>query len=68
MEWRVDYIMSSSKLESVDEPTVNLLLKVKDPAQTEAKVTRTEVGMSTFQLLLSELKQAEAAMASVTSE
>lgn len=59
---------SSSSLEAVDEPTVNLLLKVADPTQPAPKVTRAEVGVDTFQLLLSELKQAEAIMASVSAQ
>ena len=54
-------------MEAVDEPTVNLLLKVADPSQPEPKVTRAAVGVDTFQLLLSELKQAEAIMAAVTA-
>lgn len=67
LDWRVDYILSSSSLESVDAPTIELMADVSNPEHPTSKMTRAAVDAEKFQLLLSELKQAEAIMAKLVS-
>eukprot|EP00035_Acanthoeca_spectabilis_P019765 m.429611 g.429611 ORF g.429611 m.429611 type:complete len:201 (+) comp17035_c0_seq1:3355-3957(+) len=63
LEWRVDYTLASSALESVLEPSIQLKLKVAAPGGTVNTVTQASMTTTKFQLLLHELKQAEAIMA-----
>jgi hypothetical protein len=63
LEWRVDYTLGSSAVESVHEPSVQLKMRVSAPGGTGEKVTRAAMPASKFQLLLHELKQASAIMA-----
>jgi len=68
MDWRVDYILSSSSLESVDAPAIELMVDASNPEfPNTSKITRAAVDAERFQLLLSELKQAEAIMAKLVA-
>lgn len=59
----MDYTLASSALESVLEPSIQLKLKVAAPGGTGNTVTQASMTTTKFQLLLHELKQAEAIMA-----
>eukprot|EP00051_Salpingoeca_urceolata_P028263 m.485923 g.485923 ORF g.485923 m.485923 type:complete len:203 (+) comp24070_c0_seq1:347-955(+) len=62
-DWRVDYVLASSKLETVQEPEVQLSLKVKSPEAKQPKTTSFVVATDKFRMLLADLKLAEAQMA-----
>lgn len=66
LDWRLDYILSSSALQKVNETSVHLKLDVKSPEEATTKVSHLELTTEKFQLLLSELKQAEAVIASMS--
>ncbi|XP_033372773.1 COMM domain-containing protein 4 isoform X2 [Parus major] len=62
VRWRVDYTLSSSELQEVNEPVVHLTFNVRD---TECdKITAVPVTLSAnkFWVLLGELKQAQTLM------
>lgn len=67
VDWRLDYILSSSALQKVNETSVHLKLDVKSPSEVMSKTSHLELTTEKFQLLLNELKQAEAVIASMTS-
>jgi hypothetical protein len=58
LKWRVDFILSSSKLKEVNEPSVHLSIKLKN----ENKPHSFELSMSKFQVLHQELKAARELM------
>eukprot|EP00036_Acanthoecidae_sp_10tr_P007325 CAMPEP_0182915240 /NCGR_PEP_ID=MMETSP0105_2-20130417/195_1 /TAXON_ID=81532 ORGANISM="Acanthoeca-like sp., Strain 10tr" /NCGR_SAMPLE_ID=MMETSP0105_2 /ASSEMBLY_ACC=CAM_ASM_000205 /LENGTH=200 /DNA_ID=CAMNT_0025052081 /DNA_START=43 /DNA_END=645 /DNA_ORIENTATION=+ len=63
LDWRVDYTLGSSTAVTVNEPSVQLKMKVATPGGVSDHVTRAGMTAPKFQLLLHELKQAEAIMA-----
>jgi hypothetical protein len=63
LDWRVDYTLSSSAIETVQEPSVQLKMTVAASGGTGERTTRATMTTSQFQLFLHELKQAEAIMA-----
>lgn len=65
VEWRVDYIISSSALKDINEPCVQLKLKVKPAEGGKTQPVSFTVASDKFRLLLNELKQASAAMDSI---
>ncbi|CAC5390585.1 COMMD4 [Mytilus coruscus] len=67
VEWRVDYILSSSHLKSIDEPCVQLRLKVRDPNTDNVKPVTFTVTSDKFRILLNELKQADSLMENLSS-
>ncbi|OPL33864.1 hypothetical protein AM593_08027, partial [Mytilus galloprovincialis] len=67
VEWRVDYILSSSHLKSIDEPCVQLRLKVRDPNTDNVKPVTFTVTADKFRILLNELKQADSLMENLSS-
>lgn len=62
VQWRVDYILSSSCLQDVGEPCVQLKLDVRDPDSGNVKHVVFSVDPEKFSLLLAELKQAQSMM------
>ncbi|XP_068927235.1 COMM domain-containing protein 4 [Petaurus breviceps papuanus] len=63
--WRVDYTVTSSQLCQVHEPEVHLRLDVRrDPAGPAEPIAMT-LSVKKFQVLLTELKQAQALMGSL---
>ena len=52
LDWRVDYTLSSSSLEQVSEPAVQLKMTVGSPHGGDPSVTKTAISASKFQLLL----------------
>ncbi|XP_020850349.1 COMM domain-containing protein 4 isoform X2 [Phascolarctos cinereus] len=66
VSWRVDYTVSSSQLCHVHEPEVHLRLDVRrDPGSPAEPITMT-LSVKKFQVLLAELKQAQAVMGSLS--
>ncbi|XP_016066042.1 PREDICTED: COMM domain-containing protein 4 isoform X4 [Miniopterus natalensis] len=65
MGWRVDYILSSSLLRSVEEPMVHLQLEVATAPDAPAQPVAISLSADKFQVLLSELKQAQTLMSSL---
>ncbi|XP_045442630.1 COMM domain-containing protein 4 isoform X2 [Pipistrellus kuhlii] len=63
--WRVDYIMSSSLLQPVEEPVVHLRLEVATAPEAPAQPVALSLSADKFQVLLAELKQAQALMSSL---
>ncbi|KAM5339581.1 COMM domain-containing protein 4 [Glossophaga mutica] len=63
--WRVDYILRSSLLQSVEEPMVHLRLEVADAPDAPAQVVALSLSADKFQVLLAELKQAQTLMSSL---
>ncbi|KAK3787920.1 hypothetical protein RRG08_020367 [Elysia crispata] len=62
VQWRVDYILSSSELQHVNEPSVQLKLNVKDGSSQEVNPVAVTLTSDKFRVLLYELKQAQTAM------
>ena len=52
LDWRVDYTLSSSSLEQVNEPAVQLKMTVGSPHGGDPSVIKTAISASKFQLLL----------------
>ncbi|XP_053512859.1 COMM domain-containing protein 4 isoform X1 [Artibeus jamaicensis] len=63
--WRVDYILRSSLLQSVEEPMVRLRLEVAVAPDAPAQVVALSLSADKFQVLLAELKQAQTLMSSL---
>ncbi|XP_011894147.1 PREDICTED: COMM domain-containing protein 4 isoform X3 [Cercocebus atys] len=63
--WRVDYTLSSSLLRSVEEPMVHLRLEVAAAPGTPAQPVAMSLSADKFQVLLTELKQAQTLMSSL---
>ncbi|XP_054708618.1 COMM domain-containing protein 4-like [Uloborus diversus] len=66
INWQVDYIISSSKLKEVNDPSVVLSMEVKEEKHLEATVHSFNMSSNNFLLLLHELKQAYSIMEEVT--
>lgn len=62
VDWRVDYLVSSSQLEEVKEPCVRLQLKAKNPDTNEVETSAFTIDSDNFRVLVSELKQAYSMM------
>ncbi|TRY85127.1 hypothetical protein DNTS_006330 [Danionella cerebrum] len=65
VSWRVDYTLSSSELQQVNEPAVQLRLQAQDPLTDSSETTVFSVTADKFRVLLTELKQAQAMMNSL---
>nr|KAF6483802.1 COMM domain containing 4 [Rousettus aegyptiacus] len=63
--WRVDHTLSSSLLQSVEEPMVHLRLEVAAALGAPAQPVVMSLSANKFQVLLAELKQAQTLMSSV---
>ncbi|XP_077790577.1 COMM domain-containing protein 4 [Podarcis muralis] len=62
VSWRVDYTLSSSEIQQVNEPVVHLKLNVKDVDRGVLEPVAMMLSAEKFRVLLAELKQAEAVM------
>ncbi|XP_060116093.1 COMM domain-containing protein 4 isoform X1 [Heteronotia binoei] len=62
VSWRVDYTLSSSELQQVNEPIVHLKLNVRDADKGVLEPVVTTLSAEKFRVLLAELKQAQALM------
>ncbi|XP_053259757.1 COMM domain-containing protein 4 [Podarcis raffonei] len=62
VSWRVDYTLSSSEIQRVNEPVVHLKLNVKDVDRGVQEPVAMMLSAEKFRVLLAELKQAEAVM------
>lgn len=62
VQWRADYILSSSELQNVNEPSVQLKLNIKDGSSLEVKPVAFTLTSDKFRVLLYELKQAQTAL------
>lgn len=67
LDWTCNFVLSSSALEDVQQPSVQLKLQVTDPGQSEPSTHRCEIGMDKFQLMLTSLKEGAAMMDAVVS-
>ncbi|XP_033725446.1 COMM domain-containing protein 4-like [Pecten maximus] len=67
VRWRVDYVLSSSELKDVNMPCVQLQLTTKNPDTGTTSPLSFTVSMEKFRVLLSELKQANTIMESLSS-
>ena len=67
VEWRVDYIISSSHLKNIDEPSVQLKLNVREHNTDNIIPVTFTVSADKFRVLLSELKHADSIMENLTS-
>jgi len=65
VQWRVDYILSSSHLQDVGEPCVQLKLDIKNPDTGAVEPLVFSADPQKFSLLLAELKQMQSMMASL---
>ncbi|XP_013374272.1 PREDICTED: COMM domain-containing protein 4 isoform X2 [Chinchilla lanigera] len=63
--WRVDYTLSSSLLRSVEEPLVHLQLEVAAAPGVVAQPVAMALSADKFQVLLAEMKQAQALMSAL---
>ncbi|KAL5007602.1 hypothetical protein ScPMuIL_016408 [Solemya velum] len=66
VEWRVDYILSSSELKEVNEPCVQLRMKVKNPDTEKVDPVVFTIAADKFSLLLHELKQADTVLSKLS--
>lgn len=57
VDWRVDYILGSSEIETINEPSLQLRLKLRDPDTDSVGVTAFSVSSDKFRTLLNELQQ-----------
>ncbi|XP_054858714.1 COMM domain-containing protein 4 [Eublepharis macularius] len=62
VSWRVDYTLSSSELQQVNEPVVHLKLNVRDVDKGVVEPVAMTLSAEKFRVLLAELKQAQAIM------
>uniref|UniRef100_A0A8B9QFP1 COMM domain containing 4 n=1 Tax=Apteryx owenii TaxID=8824 RepID=A0A8B9QFP1_APTOW len=62
VSWRVDYTLSSSELQEVNEPLVHLMFGVRDRDSGVTETVPMAVSADKFRVLLAELKQAQALM------
>uniref|UniRef100_A0A0B6ZLN1 COMM domain-containing protein n=1 Tax=Arion vulgaris TaxID=1028688 RepID=A0A0B6ZLN1_9EUPU len=62
VQWRVDYVLSSSELQNVNEPSVQLKFGIKDVNSVDSNLVAFTLTADKFRVLLHELKQAESAM------
>ncbi|KAF4804530.1 COMM domain containing 4 [Turdus rufiventris] len=62
VRWRVDYTLSSSELQEVNEPVVHLTFNVRDRERDTMTAVPVTLSASKFWVLLAELKQAQTLM------
>ncbi|XP_033624970.1 COMM domain-containing protein 4-like [Asterias rubens] len=62
VDWRVDYILGSSELKDVNEPSVQLRLHIKNPDNDSVEPVSFNISADKFRILLSELKQTQQLM------
>ncbi|KAL3885574.1 hypothetical protein ACJMK2_025625 [Sinanodonta woodiana] len=62
LEWRIDYIISSSELKDINEPYVQLKMKINDLDLHSTKPVSFSILADKFRVLLNELKMAEQMM------
>ncbi|XP_064645377.1 COMM domain-containing protein 4-like [Lineus longissimus] len=62
IEWRVDYIIGSSELKEVNEPSIQLLLKKRNPDTDSIEKVTFTLSEDKFRVFLSDLKQAKGIM------
>ncbi|XP_053383575.1 COMM domain-containing protein 4-like isoform X1 [Mercenaria mercenaria] len=62
VEWRVDYIISSSLLKDINEPCVQLKMNVKPAEGGEVEPVSFTASSDKFRVFLNELKQASSVM------
>jgi len=68
VSWRVDYILSSSHLEEVKEPMINMCLKVADPATGGSSTRSFTLTADKFRVLYTEMKQAQQLMEDISEQ
>ncbi|XP_058702715.1 COMM domain-containing protein 4 isoform X2 [Poecile atricapillus] len=62
VRWRVDYTLSSSELQEVNEPVVHLTFNVRDTERDKTTAVPVTLSANKFWVLLAELKQAQTLM------
>uniref|UniRef100_A0A1A8GCP9 COMM domain containing 4 n=1 Tax=Nothobranchius korthausae TaxID=1143690 RepID=A0A1A8GCP9_9TELE len=62
VSWRVDYTLSSSELQEVNEPVIQLKLQTQRAESGSSETNVFAVSADKFRVLLTELKQAQAMM------
>ncbi|CAH1789982.1 unnamed protein product [Owenia fusiformis] len=62
VSWRVDYIVSSSELKEVNEPSVDLQMKIRNPDTGTVDPIAFTMTAEKFRIFLNELKQAQGLM------
>ncbi|XP_077996889.1 COMM domain-containing protein 4-like [Glandiceps talaboti] len=67
VEWRVDYVLSCSELQDVNEPFIHIRMKVRNPDTDQTEVSSFTMTSDKFRVFLSELKQAHKLMQGVQS-
>ena len=65
VDWRVDYVLSSSALQDIGEPVIQLKMSRKDPITKEATPITFSLTEQKFRLLFKDLKQAHSMMESL---
>jgi len=58
VDWRVDYILGSSQLKDICEPSVQLRLRVSSPESNKVESLAFTLSSEKFRVLLDEMKQA----------
>jgi len=59
LDWRVDYLLSSSKLQEVQEPSVQLKMTVVSATSAEAKTSNFAVDADKFRLFVAGVLHAD---------
>ncbi|KAH9496772.1 COMM domain-containing protein 4 [Bulinus truncatus] len=67
VQWRVDYVLSSSELQDVNEPSVQLKLGIRQGDSSTPEPVAFTLTADKFRVLLHELKQAQSVMANLDS-
>ncbi|XP_071499138.1 COMM domain-containing protein 4-like [Diadema antillarum] len=57
VDWRVDYILGSSEIQAINEPSLQLRLKLRNPDADTVDVTSFSVSSDKFRILINELRQ-----------
>ncbi|XP_072173475.1 COMM domain-containing protein 4-like [Diadema setosum] len=57
VDWRVDYILGSSEIQAINEPSLQLRLKLRNPDTDTMDVTSFSVSSDKFRILINELRQ-----------
>ncbi|CAI9732843.1 Hypothetical predicted protein [Octopus vulgaris] len=67
VQWRVDYVISSKSLKTVNKPNVQICLKVVNPDTGNAKPVVFNMSAEKFRVFLNELKQVDIIMDNLNS-
>ncbi|GAB1604284.1 COMM domain-containing protein 4-like [Argonauta hians] len=67
VEWRVDYILSSKVLKTVNQPSIEICLRVQNPDTGATKPVIFNMSADKFRVFLNELKQVDAIMDNLAS-